>query len=259
MSRRRDHIVLRNVGGFLWIMIPFSVMCIFAFCAAIRDEDMGQRIAGYLFALLAITVVYIAYSGYMWKIEFGKKDDFFIWRPSFWKTHIVKYSDCMYIGNRNYITYETTLKLKWGKRTITVSNWMYRSDIFENMIRKHHVKERRVPPSARLKWLKDKIKLQYVPVVLIWIFGVGGVLLLLEIALIVILLVKLPHEEIMEGIIPFSILFIFLLSFPIGEMIILPQLVKAYPKHKKLLRGWIPEYMFKGEPEPGKKRYTKKK
>ena len=95
-----EHVIIKV--PFIYIAVGFvcsGTFMLFSVWMIATDALVGWVLGGFAFFILL--GIYIVVMSIMWKIEIFRKEKYFLYRSSFFKTHKVWYDDCLYYIRTN--------------------------------------------------------------------------------------------------------------------------------------------------------------
>ena len=131
-----EHIIIRLPKIYLLIG---SVTFLFCFiCLFYAITDIAPIWVVVVFSVFLFIGFFIVLKTLVWKIDVFKKNDYFLYRTIFFKTHKIRYSECT-----GYKINENTLTIETNKKNFRVDSRSTNIEFLVTMLTRYKVKNQR--------------------------------------------------------------------------------------------------------------------
>lgn len=136
-SKGQKHIIIRTPRTFLWVGIfACVVMSAFLYCMIFYPNGTEQWWVFVIFGAFDLLGIYIIVNTLVWRIDIFKQEDYFLYRPTLFKTHKIKYEDCISYSVKD----DSVIIIKTNKKTVTANLIFTNCNALQSMLIKYNIK-----------------------------------------------------------------------------------------------------------------------
>lgn len=147
-SKGQKHIIIRTPIAFLWAGIfDCIVMSAFLYYMIFYPNGTERWWVYVIFIIFELLGIYVIVNTLVWRIDIFKKEDYFLYRPTPFKTHKIKYEDCISYSIKD----DSVIIIKTNKKTVTSNLIFTNCNALQEMLTKYNIKRTLYKPK-KLKW-----------------------------------------------------------------------------------------------------------
>ncbi|MBR5943151.1 MAG: hypothetical protein IKZ81_07415 [Clostridia bacterium] len=134
---KKEHIVIKLPRSLFWLgFFGCAIFCVPIICMAL-SKDKNYPLWIYIgFAFFIVLYAYIILFTLLWRIDIFRSEDYFIIRTALFRTHKIRYSDCV-----GYKSEKSGIKLKTKDKTFEVTVFANNYEFLLIMLDENNVKE----------------------------------------------------------------------------------------------------------------------